>query len=64
MMKKDISRMPETKSAIEQLSPMGRMAKSEEVAEVVYFLCTPGASYVSGTALEVDAALSLTRGLG
>jgi 3-oxoacyl-[acyl-carrier protein] reductase len=34
--------------------PVGRYGTSEEVAGVIAFLCTNAASYVNGTAIEVD----------
>ena len=34
--------------------PVGRYGTSEEVANVVAFLCTEAASYVNGAAIEVD----------
>ena len=34
--------------------PMGRIATSEEVAEAVVFLCSPRASFTTGTTLSVD----------
>lgn len=33
---------------------MGRMAEPDEIGEVVGFLCTPAASYVTGQAITVD----------
>ena len=35
-------------------TPIGRMAEPEEVGEVVAFLCSPAASYVTGQAIAVD----------
>jgi NAD(P)-dependent dehydrogenase (short-subunit alcohol dehydrogenase family) len=34
--------------------PMRRLGQPIEVAEVIYFLCTEGSSYVSGTEIEVN----------
>ena len=43
------------------LNPMGRMGKPEEMARATVFLASPAASFVSGTNLVVDGAL--TRGV-
>ncbi|GAB7526499.1 SDR family NAD(P)-dependent oxidoreductase [Paraburkholderia sp. 2C] len=43
------------------LNPTGRMAKPEEIANAVVFIASPAASFVSGTNLVVDGAL--TRGV-
>jgi len=34
--------------------PMGRLARPEEVAETILFLCSSAASYVTGAVLSVD----------
>ncbi|MFC7556201.1 SDR family oxidoreductase [Pseudoroseomonas wenyumeiae] len=33
---------------------MGRLARPEEIAEAIFFLCSPAASYVTGSVLSVD----------
>ncbi len=43
------------------LNPTGRMGKSEEMARATVFLASPAASFVTGTNLVVDGAL--TRGV-
>jgi 3-oxoacyl-[acyl-carrier protein] reductase len=43
------------------LNPTGRMARPEEIARAVVFLASPAATFISGTNLVVDGAL--TRGV-
>jgi 3-oxoacyl-[acyl-carrier protein] reductase len=40
------------------LNPMGRMGKPEEVANAVVFLASPRASFITGTNVIVDGALT------
>lgn len=45
------------KMAVKQLTPLGRFGKPEEVANVVYFLATEEASFVTGTVIHVSGGL-------
>ena len=42
--------------AWKELTPMKRMAETEEIAPAALFLCSPASSYVSGTVLVIDGA--------
>ena len=47
---------PEHRAYFENASPFRRIGRSEEVAAVVAFLCSPEASWVSGTHILVNGA--------
>ncbi|HMB12654.1 MAG TPA: SDR family oxidoreductase [Roseovarius sp.] len=46
---------PGTEDLAERL-PMRRLGEPQEVADTVYFLCTEGSSYISGTEIEINGA--------
>lgn len=50
---------PETNALYASLVPMGRMAQPREVAEVVAFLASEAASYLTGAEVSVDAGARL-----
>lgn len=45
-------------SAIVDRIPMGRYATTEEIAETVLFLVSPGAGYITGQNIRVDGGLT------
>lgn len=42
-----------------RITPLGRLGHAREVAEVIGFLCSPAASFVTGQDLVVDGGVSL-----
>ncbi len=46
-----------TDEQVRQVVPMGRMGRSEEVANVVAFLCSNEASYVTGEVINVSGGI-------
>jgi hypothetical protein len=45
---------PETETRLAPTIPMRRLGTSDEVAKVVYFLCSEGASYVTGEEIQIN----------
>jgi NAD(P)-dependent dehydrogenase (short-subunit alcohol dehydrogenase family) len=41
------------------MEPVGRMGRPEEIAEVVLWLCSDAASYVTGHALFADGGFTI-----
>lgn len=49
----------ELQNLYESITPLGRMGTAAEVANVVAFLCSPKASYITGQDIVVDGGISL-----
>lgn len=54
---------PGTKQRIHELYPVGRYGDPEDIAEVISFLSSDRASWISGVVLPVDGGLTATGGL-
>ncbi|CAO5166611.1 meso-butanediol dehydrogenase / (S,S)-butanediol dehydrogenase / diacetyl reductase [Frankia sp. AiPs1] len=54
---------PELSAALTRRIPLGRWAKPREQAEVIWFLTSPAASYITGAAIPVDGGLTASNGI-
>jgi len=55
---------PEVRRTYEQRIALGRIGTAEEVADVVVFLASPAARYVTGQELVVDGGLTINGAVG
>jgi NAD(P)-dependent dehydrogenase (short-subunit alcohol dehydrogenase family) len=60
MMQRAIDNVPGLQQFIESAVPLGRMARPEEIADSVLFLCSPRSSYTTGCAFLIDGGTTLT----
>jgi NAD(P)-dependent dehydrogenase (short-subunit alcohol dehydrogenase family) len=51
---------PDAKQRMQEHVPLGRWGEISEVAEVVLFLCTPAAAYMTGSQIVLDGGTALT----
>ena len=51
--------VPSLKHVIERVVPLGRIALREEISDVIMFLSSPRASYITGSSLLVDGGATL-----
>jgi NAD(P)-dependent dehydrogenase (short-subunit alcohol dehydrogenase family) len=55
---------PEVRRAYERRIPLGHIGTAEEVADVIVFLASDAARYVTGQELVVDGGLSVNGSVG
>jgi NAD(P)-dependent dehydrogenase (short-subunit alcohol dehydrogenase family) len=49
---------PKLAARLDQVEPVGRKARPEEIGEAVAWLCSDSASFVTGTSMSVDGGLT------
>lgn len=57
MTERAVAQRPERGKVIDNLHPMARIAEPAEIAATALWLCSPGASFVTGQALAVDGGM-------
>ena len=52
---------PDLKDMIDRAVPFGRIAKAQEISDVVMFLSSPRSSFVTGSGWLVDGGATFTQ---
>jgi len=60
-MGREVANTPEALQFVAGLNAFKRIAAPEEIAEAALFLCSPAASFTTGTAMLVDGGVSINR---
>ena len=59
MVQKGRAKNPMLDAAIDTMTPLKRAASVDEVVDYIVFLSSPSATFINGTALPIDAGLTL-----
>ncbi|KAH7127252.1 oxidoreductase [Dendryphion nanum] len=60
LLDEELRKNPEVQGMISAVVPIKRAAECEEVSDAIAFLCSPAASYINGTSIMIDAAVTTT----
>lgn len=60
LLDEELKKNPEVQGTISAIVPIKRAAECEEVSDTIAYLCSPAASYINGTGLLIDAAVTTT----
>lgn len=58
LLEKQIARYGGTREEMKEWYPLGRIAQAEEIGQVIAFLSSPDASFITGAVLPVDGGLT------
>jgi NAD(P)-dependent dehydrogenase (short-subunit alcohol dehydrogenase family) len=59
MTRKGVLATEQGRNRIESITPMGRVSEPQEIADAILWLCSPRASFVTGTVFPVDGGYTL-----
>ena len=57
-MSKEILSDRDTRTMLEDQTPVGRFAQPEEIADLIYFLCSKRAEFITGSFIPIDGGYS------